>query len=230
MASKRLARRPERPVLPPASFAQRCAIALLTAFWLACVGCVEGDEAPSPGAVAPLEPATQPSAESRQPSNLPIDPSQHYSADAKHDTHRMLLEDMHAERHPSDGGGTARLDSYERADGSDKPLRAGDYGRFYFTYEAGPLGIEVEGEIHFQVSSFWKWDPPQNKSPQGRGYTTVRTDAEGVKLLPVWFGSEILAIGIAGRRLEAGERVYVTYGASPIGARVDEFAERGSQF
>lgn len=142
----------------------------------------------------------------------------------------MLLEDMHAERHPSDGGGTARLDSYERADGSDKPLRAGDYGRFYFTYEAGPLGIEVDGEIHFQVSSFWKWDPPQNKSPQGRGYTTVRTDAEGVKLLPVWFGSEILAIGIAGRRLEAGERVYVTYGASPIGARVDEFAERGSQF
>lgn len=230
VAPKRLARRPRKPALSPASVAQRCAITLFTACLLSCAAGDEGDQAPSPGAVAPEELAAQPAEDDRQPSNLPIDPNQHYSADAKFDTYRMLLEDMHAKRHPSDGGGIARLDSYERADGGGKPLRAGDYGRFHFTYEAGPLGIEVEGEIHFQVSSFWNWDPPQNKSPEGRGYTTVRTDAEGVKLLPVWFGSEILAIGIAGRKLEAGERIYLTYGASPIGARVDEFSERGSQF
>ena len=152
-----------------------------------------------------------------------------YSVDAKHDTHKMLLEERDLVRHPSDGGGTATLASARPIDGDDRPLRAGDFARLEFVYEAGPLGIENGGELHFQVSSFWQWDPPQNQMPDQRGYTEVRTDAEGVKLLPEWHGTELLAIGISGRRLEAGEKVTVIYGAGNVGAKIDAFAERGAE-
>ena len=141
----------------------------------------------------------------------------------------MLREDLAAIRHPSDGGGKAWMASYQRADGSAGPLQAGQFGRFEMVYEAGPLGIEVGGQLHFQVSSFWEWDSPQNLDPNEPGYTEARTDAPGVELELDWYGSPLLAIVIRGRKLEAGERIEITYGAGPLGARGDGYAERGAQ-
>jgi len=152
-----------------------------------------------------------------------------YSIDAKLDTDEMMREDLAAERHASDGGGRAWLASVTRADGQPGPLRSEDFGRFEIVYQAGPLGIELGGELQLMVSPFWRWDPPQNLQPDQRGYTEVRTDADGVELLPVWHGNELLAIGIGGRKLVAGERVEIVYGAGPEGARVDVFAERGER-
>ena len=168
-----------------------------------------------------------------KPAGLPPAASQGegpvYSVDAKHDVHNMLRSGMTTPLDPSDGGGKAWLVSGARINGTPGPLRAGEAGRLEFIYEAGPLGVAVDGEVHFQVSSFWEWDPPQNKDPESRGYTTVRTDADGVELTPVWHGTELLAIGIAGRSLEAGEQIHVTYGAGKLGAKVDIFAERGAE-
>ncbi|MCS5618806.1 MAG: hypothetical protein NZ808_03025, partial [Myxococcota bacterium] len=136
-----------------------------------------------------------------KPAGLPPAASQDegpvYSVDAKHDIHNMLRSVMTMPLDPSDGGGKAWLVSGARINGTPGPLRAGEAGRLEFIYEAGPLGVAVDGEVHFQVSSFWQWDPPQNKDPESRGYTTVRTDADGVELTPVWHGTELLAIGIA---------------------------------
>jgi hypothetical protein len=152
-----------------------------------------------------------------------------FSPDVQFDTYLTLKADLDAIRHPSDGGGTGILVKHGHADGSPGPLRAGDFGRFEIIYEAGPLGIEVGGELHFQVSSFWEWDPPQTVEPEARGYTEVRTDAEGVELSFDKFGEQLLVIDIAGRKLEAGEQIFITYGAGSIGAKVDLFAERGAQ-
>lgn len=153
-----------------------------------------------------------------------------FSPDVHFDTHLTMREDLEAIRHPSDGGGKAWMASSGPADGSDRPLQAEDYGRFEIVYEAGSLGIEVGGQLHFQVSSFWDWDPPQTVDPEGRGYTEVRTDAAGVELELDWYGSQLLTISIGGRKLEAGERIEITYGAGPVGAKVDSFAERGAGF
>ena len=152
-----------------------------------------------------------------------------FSPSAHFETDQMLREDLAAIRHPSDGGGKAWMASYQRADGSAGPLQAGQFGRFEMVYEAGPLGIEVGGQLHFQVSSFWEWDSPQNLDPNEPGYTEARTDAPGVELELDWYGSPLLAIVIRGRKLEAGERIEITYGAGPLGARGDGYAERGAQ-
>ncbi len=134
--------------------------------------------------------------------------------------------DQRLERHPSDGGGRAWIERILKVVGKPGPLRVLDHARFEVIYEAGPLGIDVGGEVYFQVSPFWSWDLPQDRNPRARGYTTASTSAEGVVLEPVWVGNEILAIGIAGRRLEAGERIEIVYGAGPMGARIDRFSER----
>ncbi|MCP4037033.1 MAG: CehA/McbA family metallohydrolase [bacterium] len=149
-----------------------------------------------------------------------------YSIDAKHDTYEMMRADLETERHPSDGKGRAWIVSASRANGEPGPLRSEDLARIEIIYEAGPLGIEVDGELQLVVSPFWQWDPPQNVRPNQRGYTQVRTQAEGVRLLPEWHGNEVLAIGIGGRKLAAGERVEIVYGAGSQGARIDLFAER----
>lgn len=208
-----------------------CAAVVLSLSVLACSGEAEAP-GKSDGSILAADPG---SAERAKPSAAPGDaqPTPQdgpgVSLDAKLETNQMLREDLEAERHPSDGGGKAWLTAHGRADGSPGPLRAGEFARLEIVYEAGPLGIDVGGELHFQVSAFWEWDPPQNIRPDQRGYTEVRTDADGVELSPSWYGTDVLAIGIGGRKLEAGERIEITYGAGPIGAKVDAFAERDAR-
>jgi len=201
---------------------------------LGILACSAQTEAPKDAerSVLGAEPAGVGSPESSPPPEAARPPSRDglgFSPDAKFDTMQMLHEDLAAVRHPSDGGGRAWVAAHRRANGSQDPLRAGDYARIEIIYEAGPLGIDSGGELHFQVSSFWQWDPPQNIEPDAPGYTEVRTDATGVELALEWYGTELLAITIGGRRLEAGERIEIVYGAGPVGAKVDLFAERGAR-
>ncbi len=163
--------------------------------------------------------------ESRSPADAEAAGPLGVSPDARWDTYRALAEDLRAPRHPSDGGGRAWLVRPE-AEKERPQVRAGARARFEIVYEAGPLGIAEGGSIFLEPSPFWGWSGPQIRSPDAPGYTTVRTDAEGVRLRPEELGSDLLEIHVEGRALEAGERVEIAYGAGPARARVDRFAER----
>ena len=80
------------------------------------------------------------------------------------------------------------------------------------------------------MSPFWGWSTPQTERPRALGYTTVETDAVGVELSAETLDQQLLAIGVGGRALAAGEEVEITYGAGPAGALADRYAERESRF
>jgi hypothetical protein len=136
----------------------------------------------------------------------------------------MLLDDREAYRHPSDGGGSARLEP-----APSSPLPAGSRHRFEIVYEAGPHGIAPGGALVFQPSPFWGWDAPQSSFPDSPGYTTASTRAEGIDL-SAEDGNALLVVRVSGRKLEEGETVRIVYGAGDSGARVDRYAEREASF
>jgi hypothetical protein len=135
-----------------------------------------------------------------------------------------LREDLVAKRHPSDGGGRAWLEP--KAEGAV----AGGPGTWTLVYEAGPHGIAVGGMLLLQVSPFWGWSTPQVEAEGAPGYTVVTSDAEGLTLEAETLGPQLLGIRVGTRALAPGERVRVTYGAGPSGARADTYAERESRF
>jgi len=146
---------------------------------------------------------------------------------ARPDIVATLRDDLEATRHPADGGGAARLEP--DPEGLDR-VAAGETGRWTILYEAGELGIAEGGWLFFQVPPHWGWSDPQPLSAEAPGYTEVTTGAEGVELEPATLDTGLLGIRIAGRALAAGERVRIVYGAGPLGARADRFAERRSRF
>jgi hypothetical protein len=146
------------------------------------------------------------------------------SPNARPELVETLRADLEAPRHASDGGGRATLESVEG------PVVAGGPARFDFLFEAGPLGIADGGHLFFQVSPFWGWSTPQVVAPDEPGFTTVASEAEGIRLEPETAGAGLLAIAIRGRALAQGERIRIVYGAGPARARVDRFAERESPF
>ncbi len=139
----------------------------------------------------------------------------------------MLRDDLRSERHPADGGGRAWL---LPAPASDVPARAGVPGRWTLAYEAGPLGVAEGGAIYLQVSPFWGWSPPQTLAPEAPGFTRVTTDAPDLHLETSTPDAQLLAVEVRGRALAAGERIQITYGEGPAGARADRFAEEASAF
>lgn len=145
------------------------------------------------------------------------------SVDARVDTWEMLVADLEAPRHPSDGGGRAWLDM----DPAPR-VPAATPARLVVVFEAGPLGVMEGGLIFLQPSPFWDWDPPQIRQPGAPGYTTVRTDAPGIELVPDDATGAFLAVEIRGRALRPGERLTFVYGDGDVGARVDRFAEERS--
>jgi hypothetical protein len=149
------------------------------------------------------------------------------SPNAHWDTVKVLREDLGAKRDPSDGGGKAWIEP-----GRDGTISAtaGATGRWTIIYETGPLGIAEGGMIFLQVSPFWGWSTPQAVKPDALGYTTVATEAKGVRLKAHTFGGGLFGIKVSGRGLEPGERVTLTYGAGRAGALADRYAEHGSRF
>jgi hypothetical protein len=125
---------------------------------------------------------------------------------------------------PADGVGKAWL--VEPA--GDTALPAGGRARFEIVYEAAGSGVAEGGAVYLQVSPHWGWSRPQVGDPRGPGYTEVDTDAVGVRLEARRAPRHALGIHVSGRRLEAGERLRIVYGAGPALARVDRFAEQGS--
>jgi len=144
------------------------------------------------------------------------------SPNARPDIVELLREERTARRDASDGGGRAWL-AFE---GAAPALRAGEPASFPFVYEAGPLGIATGGVLFLQVPSYWGWSQPQAEDPDAPGYTEVSTDAAGVTLAPEVMGRDLLGVRIDGRALRSGERVRLHYGAGPLGALPDRFAER----
>jgi hypothetical protein len=138
---------------------------------------------------------------------------------------RELVADRARLRHAADGGGRAWL-----AEAPPGGARAAEPGRFVLVYEAGPLGIAVGGTLLLQAPPYWDWSTPQVEDEAAPGYTRVSTEAEGVALEPETVDLGLLAIGVGGRALAAGERVRIEYGAGPAGALADRFAERESRF
>jgi hypothetical protein len=147
------------------------------------------------------------------------------SIDAKADTHEMLLEDLAAVRHPSDGGGRAWLEG-ETAGVS---LPASSRQRFEIVFETGPLGIADGGTIFLLASPFWDWDSPQVRYPELPGYTEIEHSLEGVFLDLDDGASLTLIIEVGGRALVEGERLRIVYGAGSAGAHIDSYAEKGSR-
>lgn len=149
------------------------------------------------------------------------------SRDAKLDTFETLSKDLDVERDPSDGGGKAWLVEPNPSHGTPI-VTAGSRHRFEIEYEAGALGIAEGGAVYLQTSPFWGWDSPQVDVPEAPGYTEVVTDAPGLELHAQTLGTQLLAIVVGGRSLESGEHIRIVFGAGPLGARVDRYAEHRS--
>jgi len=150
-----------------------------------------------------------------------------FSANAQFPTFEMLLEDLTLPRHPSDGGGRGWIVKPEPDSQGRVRVEAGSSAHFEVVFEAGPEGIAEGGALFLQPQPFWDWDEPQTEWPDAPGYSLARTDAQGLDLQPYApRGSQLLVIPIEGRALEPGERITIEYGAGPLGARVDRYAER----
>jgi hypothetical protein len=146
---------------------------------------------------------------------------------ARWETVDDLRQALAQEPHPADGGGRAWL---EPAEGDTREAQVETPGRFTIVYEAGPLGIATGGWIHLLISPFWSWSTPQVEVPDAPGFTTLEPSASDIELEAVTLDSQLLGIAIRGRPLVEGERIRIRYGAGPLGASVDRFAERGSRF
>ena len=142
----------------------------------------------------------------------------------RHDVVEELRADLLRPRSTADGGGTATVEALRG------PAVAGSPGSWRIVYTAGPAGVAVGGTVHLQVSPFWGWSTPQTERPEALGYTTVETAAAGVELSAETLDRQLLAIGVGGRPLAAGQEVVITYGAGPAGALADRYAERESRF
>ena len=84
----------------------------------------------------------------------------------------------------------------------------------------------VGGFVFLQISPFWDWDDPQTAYEDAPGFTRVTTSAEGVVLYAALTAPQLLAIEVGGRDLAEGDQIRIIYGAGPLGARVDLYAER----
>ncbi len=126
-------------------------------------------------------------------------------------------------RSASDGTGKAWIEE------GPSTVAVGSHASWTIMYEAGGEGIAEQGRLIFMISPFWGWSTPQDHSEQAAGYTTVRTDAAGITLTTEGTGSPMMAIAVAGRGLQPGERIAIEYGGRS-GARVDRYADARSRF
>jgi len=140
-----------------------------------------------------------------------------------------LRADRQAPRHPSDGGGHARL---ELVPGERAQVQVQAAATWRIVYTAGELGIREGGNLQFMPEPFWGWSPPQARDASLPGYTTVETDAEGVELELGELrrvGTATFVATVRGRALAAGEELRIVYGAGRLGAFADRHAERGAR-
>ncbi|MFP6655777.1 MAG: CehA/McbA family metallohydrolase [Myxococcota bacterium] len=163
------------------------------------------------------------------------------SPNAKIEAHFLVLADREIVPNPADGGGRAWLESVraidpepgsspwqrsEEGEGARPIVPASSDQRIELVFEVGPRGIEEGGLLFVMSEPFWSWSPTQVENPEAPGYTTAMARGDGAELVPILDGA---TFRIEGRRLEPLERIDIVVGAGPLGIRVDEFAERGSE-
>ncbi len=150
-----------------------------------------------------------------------------YPPTAQLGVHQQFIEDLSLVRHPSDGGGSARM---VLADGEDGSVRCGEYGTWTFEYTAGPHGILRGGSLFLLVPPFWGWSTPQPDHAQRPGYTVVTTEDEGLLLISRTVDRNLMQVEIDGRDMLEGETIRIVYGAEGGAARADDYAEQNSMF
>ena len=194
---------------------QRCfikpqgAVAVLPALLIAC-GPSSTDEARSKGALAPSQAAPNPN-----PST------------ARWDQVRDFKADLAAERHPSDGGGTARVTK------APERVVAGAPGNWTIELTIGEHGIAVGGTITLVPEPFWGWSTPQSERDAFPGYTDVSVvSAKGAALSSVTVGGAeagMMILTVEDAPLVQADVVTLDYGAGPLGARADRYAGRDAR-
>lgn len=167
--------------------------------WMLILSCV-------PAADPPVEPPPAPVA-------APVPPG------AAVQTHREMVADRDAVRHPGDGGGSWRPVQ------PIAPVTVGAPLQIDAEYTVGLEGIAEGGVLTLIPSPFWGWSAPQDRAPDAPGFTQL-VPPDGVRL-QIRSGGGQLGATVAGRALRPGEIVRITYGAGQT-ARADRFAERGA--
>lgn len=106
-----------------------------------------------------------------------------------------------------------------------------------FVYTADAPGIAVGGGIACHVSEFWGWTPPQNESPQGPGYVTVRCSDPDVGLdVHVDPRNHAIVALVRNKPLGNAQTVTFVYGDTSGGKHAsaqglsDRYAERKERF
>ncbi|HHO54370.1 MAG TPA: DUF3604 domain-containing protein [Deltaproteobacteria bacterium] len=163
--------------------------------------------APAPGAPAPGAPTP------RAAGDAVLGPG------ARPQTHREMVLDRDASRHPGDGGGSWRGVALPG------PVEVGSPVQLVAEYVAGPVGIDEGGALTLIPSPFWGWSPPQGHTPDEPGFTVIEAP-DGIVLQPRSGGGQ-LSVTVGGRALAPGEIVRFTYGSGDT-ARVDRFASRAA--
>ncbi|MFO0690109.1 MAG: CehA/McbA family metallohydrolase [Myxococcota bacterium] len=155
---------------------------------------------------------------------------------------RFRLESVEAVGARAEGAG-AGADGEKGGRAGERPvLRASSHQRFRLVFEVGEPGIADGGTLFLLADPFWFWSPVQTSDPNAAGYTTaaLRTAAGdeagddeaagGTTPRPKLVPSEAPgAFRVEGRALHAGEQIELVYGAGPAGAKIDRYAEIGSE-
>ena len=143
-------------------------------------------------------------------------------------THDLLLDDISASRHISDGKGEAWIES------GPTEIVASGRGTWTFRFRASEYGIVNGGSVFVMASPYWGWSRPQTQSPRMAGFVSVRAlnleDDDPLVVQVNTFGDQLCQLAIAGRDLAPGEVLEFTYGQGDAGAVADQYAERGSRF
>ncbi len=159
------------------------------------------------------------------------------SPNAQLELHWAELAERKRPRDPADGAGRvwvervrpaagARAATAPTADpGHHAQIEAGSRQRIELVFEVAESGIAEGGLLFVQSDPFWSWSEAQTLDPNAAGYTTARAREPGVELVPSDLAG---AFRVQGRALRGGEEIDLVYGAGPLGARVDAYAERGA--
>jgi hypothetical protein len=124
----------------------------------------------------------------------------------------------------------------------DRPVVAGEWGTWTFTYEVGAYGYDERARVKIASRFASDWGRPQFADPTGANYTTVRLESRcptavaSVTFEPrgqvrPWF--KCLVASVADGSLYPGDRIHITLGdtsAGGPGSRAQTFRERGCEW
>ncbi len=185
---------------------RRALLALLAALGSGCDGNEPATTLPLRAATTEPQPTAPPSEEGSRSPNASLV------------TRRAVLNEMRGEPHPQDGKGRAWFEDKGGKIAKRPSLQAGEPHLFRMVYQAGRDGIAVGGSVRIRVPRTFGWAAPQTRTPDMPGAVQATTDAKGVELRVNDFTNVEAIVEIAGRALRAGERIHITYDATPSNA------------